>query len=583
MTIPSITTKTWTGQAGEYFTFEDMARIEGNLNIMADYYGVPSQTFRTPTRGGLFYYDDAQKIEDTIRLIADNMGWALPYGSWQAGKSLTWMDYQRIESNLAYLRDHADELDGKAFIRLESPIILPEWTWEVRDAGNNLVDSGTGINATTYVMAPLGGAYTLTVGAMSITSSASISLQDHTTYNMGQLYTEVTISSNVTFGGLLFNNAPIAAGGTSVSFHCPRTATSCLVQLQNMVNDSQTMTYITQKVGSQPSETITTRIWELGAGTGYIVPNSASVSAEIDPPKIGNVLLMTKTGTLTIPVNATFEIWTVGGGERGHEGSTGGYGGIGGAGGEIKRDETIMSATDYTVKIGAKNGGDTTLSGGSLSITAQGGESRLRSIVFGRGVEMVTGGAAGGAPVGGMNKKSNGGDALGEFCGGSGAGGQTTNSTPTGGAGTTYGGAGGGQNENGSDGTIINGQGYGGKYLGTASPGKSAGGGGGGYGANGGNGYDGGGGGGGVLGGSGGDGGDYNDSVGGGRGGLGYGAGGGGGASYRDNDDGTVRNTKGGPGGGGGGFGTVALAEDGRLRWGGAGAPGCIQIKYIQT
>lgn len=100
----SIETRTWTGAAGERFTWEDMARVEANANEAAEGAGVPTADFLTPSREGQFRWDEAQRLERLLGDTALALGEADSYvHEWAAGRTVTYVDMNRWEQGAAYL------------------------------------------------------------------------------------------------------------------------------------------------------------------------------------------------------------------------------------------------------------------------------------------------------------------------------------------------------------------------------------------------------------------------------------------------------------------------------------------------
>lgn len=350
-----------------------------------------------------------------------------------------------------------------------------------------------------------------------------------------------------------------------------------------------------------------------------IAPQSESIT--VSPGITGNVILLTSSGSLGVPVKGTFNVIAIGGGGKGGGSSkdianvtsggkryTGAAGG--GGGGDVQDVVTEVPIGTYDVTIGL----------GATVPTVPGGISSFGQIVSASGGANAstpsyggTNGASGGSGGGGggpdyntsyNNQDTNGtvgGDAT--FGGGGGNSGCESEGfiKATGGAGGTHGGAGGGNLGGGTSSTTNNRTPVSGSpgqippvgsiYYGPTANGGASGrveragsGGGGGYGADGGAGgamiYGGGGGGGGMAGGTGGAGGGIGGTYGEpGRGGYGYGAGGGGGG--RNNTS-----FRAGGGGGGGGYGSAIKADDGQIASetnasaGGNGADGCCIIQW---
>ncbi|MBE6524497.1 MAG: hypothetical protein E7Z65_06470 [Thermoplasmata archaeon] len=85
----------------EFFTFMDMNRCEYNANIIAEEAGVPTVQFIETTHASQFRYDEAQKLEDLTKAIADRIGLSIGIeNSWTVGRRISYLDFERWESNL---------------------------------------------------------------------------------------------------------------------------------------------------------------------------------------------------------------------------------------------------------------------------------------------------------------------------------------------------------------------------------------------------------------------------------------------------------------------------------------------------
>lgn len=95
----SISTKSWTGSAGEYFTHEDMTRVEAAANALALELGHDRVSFLAVDRASQFRYDEAQKLEDLLetvgagRFVKKDLGMS----SWSVGQSVSYIDFNRWE------------------------------------------------------------------------------------------------------------------------------------------------------------------------------------------------------------------------------------------------------------------------------------------------------------------------------------------------------------------------------------------------------------------------------------------------------------------------------------------------------
>jgi len=590
MTVPSITIKSWTGDPSERFTHEDMARIEANLNTMATFYGVPTQSFTTPTRAGQLLAADAQKIEDTIRVISEMMGWSLPTVSdWASGRGVSFRDFERWESNLDYLHDNGGiiETDGKHTVLVTSSATLPSTTeWEIRNPSNVVEASGVGFSGN-HAYRVSDGSDTMILKAYGVTGSNSLTVTTDQVVDMVDFVCQMTVASSVSLSTIMFNGYTFSASGTSTTITVPRSSSSYAVAVSPSTSSPRY------------SGLSSTALWTWQNTSSSASPNAATKTVTISPTKQGNEIWLTSNGSLGIPVG-TYDVWMVGGGGGGYSGtmhptsyyesSFTNYAGQGGYGGEIKHaSKSVASAGNLSVSIGSGgsrgggSGGTTSVSGAfsmsaSGSYGAGGGGVRYQTEYIIKNNQVYTMGHYDTGP--GNASRC-------QFCGGGGASGavqennqfyRTGTTSSNGGSGGSYGGAGGSSGLAGSNGTIINGKGYGGAGTHYSSTSSGGAGGGGGYGADGGAGQSGnmycGGGGGGALGGTGGNGDGY--------GGRGYGAGGGGGRAGRYYTSSNYYFTIAG-GGGGGGLGTVKLSENAPsgTNQGGAGAPGAVLIKWI--
>lgn len=113
----TITTKTWTGASGEYFTHGDMTRVESNANELAGMVGRPAVTFLTVTRASQFRYDEAQKLENLLHDLGLDLGVEIPYEAfWSVGRSVSKADFNRWE-------------EGTRTLQAEIPKTSRQLTW----------------------------------------------------------------------------------------------------------------------------------------------------------------------------------------------------------------------------------------------------------------------------------------------------------------------------------------------------------------------------------------------------------------------------------------------------------------------
>lgn len=334
-----------------------------------------------------------------------------------------------------------------------------------------------------------------------------------------------------------------------------------------------------------------------------IVPSSANSLYDTTPGVNGKIILITESGSLTIP-SGRYETLLVGGGGGGGccWNDSNGYKFAGGGGGaRMTYRENLALGGTYSILVGAGGSGG---SGGTAA--GSGGVTSISGAVSVSGGSAGSNGARNKAGDGGANG-GGGGAAYDNYTGysyvaGNGASGGSYNGGGGGGGGLNTAGTGGSSSlgeggagaagsssaaEDGTDGSavsdpdsVLHGSDYSGGERGTTSAnahGAPGGGGGGGYDSKGGDGGDvdrtsrggGGGGGGGVAGGQGGRGHGY--------GGYGYGAGGGGGYKFSSYNYGAYG------GGGAGGCTFTKLSGNGDDTSGGAGAPGCIKMRYVSA
>lgn len=127
----AIVTKTWTGNAGEYFTHVDMNRVEENANILAQRIGSAQVEYIITTRSSQFRYDEAKKLERQLSDIAGELGVSVPTETeWAAGRMLSAEDFNRWEGNERYIEEEI----GKAVRQL---------TWQVMRGRRWMDPNGT--------------------------------------------------------------------------------------------------------------------------------------------------------------------------------------------------------------------------------------------------------------------------------------------------------------------------------------------------------------------------------------------------------------------------------------------------------
>lgn len=460
--------------------------------------------------------------------------------------------------------------------------------------GESTVASGGTWNATMSFQLYT-GSYTLELSAYgdSVSVDFTVPKTGGLTVDLADKFCRLTVSStynvkDVTIRGYVANDT--SGYLASQSTYMLRSSTTAVIG--GTVNTPTPPSYAGLSTKSAYS-------WVIGSMS--ITPNAGTKSVTLTCTKKDFLLILTKSGTLTVPAG-TYKVGVIGGGGGGRTASRGGSGGM-----YSEADVTISNPTNVTVTIGA--GGAGLINNGDSELSA-GGSSSFGTYVSAAGAAVVNisantkseGGSGGGAGADGYYKYGT----AAKLYGGGGAGAEVSlvSGTIKGGTAGTKGGAGGNcqgydtsKGSAGSAGVSLATSTFypdAGDYSGGSFAGVnySGGGGGGGYGAKGGKGGKGGktgagnicggggGGGGGINGGNGGDGGGI-DTTYIGSGGLGYGAGGGSGYYI----DGAKRVFCG--GGGGGGWGNVKLASNGlapdssNYRRGGAGAPGAVFVMMV--
>ncbi len=561
MAAPSITTKTWTGDPDERFTYADMNRITGNVNTLRTYLGMDALEFVAATRSSMFLYTEAQKIEDSIRVMAEGLRMTVPdVTPWGPGSYINYQVLNRWERSLQVIRDYAD--DGKVGVLFRSPCDI-DATYEVAVITTGAVFmSGDRWSKEMYVRLLRSIGYVLRISYAGDTYTRTFLPTSNTAISLDDAFCHVTVTCSEPMEAVMYNGHALDHGGGAVAEFDVIRVTGGRTVAAEVASDAPTYGGVSTEM-----------IYGYSA-KATVVPSSAAKAVSLTPVKVGNDVLIAQSGTLTVPTAGSYRIYAIGGGGRGGDTVTKGtgsslfeVGGGGGFSGHVAESTVALTATSYDVVIGAASQ-DTKF--GNL-VVAEGGY----------GASSPGGGASGG-----------------------GSGGTTNGSSwPTAGSGSLYGGGGGGVgsgSSGGSKGAKGGVKGGDGSASATAAGGKGGGytsiyvfggsGGGGGYYADGGAGggtpntqsnIAGSGGGGGCMGGTGGRGGDPGEA---GAGGRGYGAGGGGGATSAYYLDGVYVGPSAG-GGGGGGYGTILLAESGTVHYdggkGGKGAPGCVVITFM--
>lgn len=101
MAVPQLMVKIWDGDPAEYFTFVDMNRVEYNANACAKEAGVSTVAFQEVTRASQFRYDEAQKLENLLKAVAQKRGLSIDIeDAWGYNRTVSYVDFERWESNL---------------------------------------------------------------------------------------------------------------------------------------------------------------------------------------------------------------------------------------------------------------------------------------------------------------------------------------------------------------------------------------------------------------------------------------------------------------------------------------------------
>lgn len=101
MAVPQLMVKIWDGDPDEYFTFVDMNRVEYNANACAKEAGVSTVAFQEVTRASQFRYDEAQKLENLLKTVAQKRGLSIDIEeAWGYNRTVSYVDFERWESNL---------------------------------------------------------------------------------------------------------------------------------------------------------------------------------------------------------------------------------------------------------------------------------------------------------------------------------------------------------------------------------------------------------------------------------------------------------------------------------------------------
>lgn len=528
MPAPSITTKTWTGAAGERFTYADFNRIASNTNVLLAYYGLDPISVATVDRSSVFSHRDAQKIEDAVALMAGMLHIDHTETAWGPGVPLSFRIFNEWEMTLKAIQEKGD--DGKHTLFFKSPGAPLGWSLET--SGETVLASGGTLGDMAFRLSA--GNYALRMAGYGDVVTVSVGLTGNTRIDLSEQHCTVKVSCSRPIVALQYNGYEVdGIQGTAGSFIVLRTSNSRLITSE-LLNDAPSYSGVS-----------TDLLWRQVA-QATMTPNVASKSVTLVPERDGIVVEMIRAGTLAVPRTGKYDMIAIGGGSSGHPE------GPGGCSGNVTWLKSVsVTKGDYSVVIGA--GGVHTETGDGR----YGGTTSLGSLISAEGGTYDRGCAGGGAG-GTINGRS------GRFGGGGGG------ARGSGGSGGTYGGDGGYRDEDGQDGTTLSDPLVCTRSRSSAggtpySSGSGGGGGGGGLNAPGGKGgygflKDGGG----TLSGGGGGGGGVDGSTGGsgspntgrhssqGGRGSGYGAGGGG---HRTNDN--IH----GAGGGGGGMGVAPFGN----------------------
>lgn len=579
MTVPSITTKTWTGSASERFACSDMNRVLSNCNVLADYIRIGTRAYRTYTAESQLMYDDINMMEEDVGYMSDLYGLGLQTDRlWSEGHPASYKDFDRWERNLERIREaiRSGESSGRFVYTAVFDTSCERMTdlrWRIEDASFAVVASG--VEPRRRLSALLQGGAEYTLYADQYDGDTELGGIEASAHRSDEYYVcDVTVSCDLFMAEVHVNDVVASASGKSVTLPIVR-GPPVSVRASSPISSPRYTGLSTSPMWTGSTETVSVDLSE-EARTVSLTMARKGVEVFIPGPA---------SGVLGVPVDAKFEIYAISGGYCGGDKPSwtashpeAPQGGDGGHFAPIP--SKTMVAGSYAVSVGA--GGTHSSEPGATTVTGPSGSVVNAS---GRGA----GGGGGSAwykdsssavkPKGSVGRP---GSPPGSGGGGGGGGGGGSTKTAdalvatfAGGSAGWRSGAGGSGGTAGSSGTIMSVGGVSMGYGGTSAVSWGGGGGGGGYGADGGSSDMGaGGGGGGALGGRGGGG----LIAGNGEGGLGYGAGGGGCSARYPDGPGSICSVQG--GGGGGGYGTVKLAQDGWNGEGGDGAPGCISITW---
>lgn len=96
--IPPMLIRYWKGGDAERFKHTDMARIEANINKLAELSDVPTVNYTPKTRASQFNYSEYQKAEDEVKAIADKRNVPVSMETmWGKGRTVNYADFERLE------------------------------------------------------------------------------------------------------------------------------------------------------------------------------------------------------------------------------------------------------------------------------------------------------------------------------------------------------------------------------------------------------------------------------------------------------------------------------------------------------
>lgn len=384
-------------------------------------------------------------------------------------------------------------------------------TWQIKNAGDTVVASGTGLERYS-IISLVDGTYTFEITHLGVSTTKTFTISSSNfVVDVSDVFIDLTINTKNIRMNITLNNESVATATANPVIKILKSANAGLV-----FNG----TVLDQFLGSAIANV---------TNGETIAPSSSAIT--YTPTLKGITHLITSNQNVTVPIKGKFKILAIGGGGGGYNGLGGG-----GGGGYVSYNTYTVNAGTYAATIGA--GGNPTANGGATSfgsiVSASGGGAGGKA----NGGAGGTGGGGGGYSGGDYGKGGNG------TFGGGGGGSSNSSSGGQGGSGGTNGGAGGAGRKTagiaGSVGSAIdNSDGFfatdGDGYTGGAGGTGGGGGGGGGYGARGGGSVGTGGGGGGGIAGGGGGGGSASQGHGTGYGSGGESAGGGGGGLYAIN------------------------------------------------